>query len=281
MGSRDDFRLGLEDIWGICDLAESQIESGETAQLSLANAGCRAGLVLLCGYFEGFVRSLVEEALEEVNDRKVDVSRIPDPLFCGVMTAISAKPEKNGVNFLEAFKDSIRHGKAHKIPPKAFSNLEGNPSVDRVEKVFRLFGIMNVLDVLSIKDFGVVSTFKPDSQVEPIRGAIVEILSAAGVPGAADEVLAAVEKKWSPKLKRRKVGYIASIEQLLQKRNIIAHGEGRPEVTPKELRDAATDLQRLGDGLSSELELVLSAIWPVAKAYPSSIERWDYLQITE
>lgn len=278
MSSREDFGVGLEDVFAICAQADSQIASKEADQIRLANAQCRAGLVLLCGYFEGFVRSLVADAIEDINERKVDISRVPDRFFCGVIGGVAEAMERNISNDVDGFKRAVRTGGGFALNSKAFSKMGGNPSVDRVETVFRIFGVENVLDVLSKRDYGVDSTFLPDSQVEPIRKSLSVVLASAGAAAAIDDVIAVIEKKWSPRTKRRKVGYIACIEQLLDKRNRIAHGEGIAQVTPKELRGWAAELQRLADGLMEQVAVVMASLRPDARACASDAERWNYLK---
>lgn len=41
------------------------------------NAMTRAGIVLLCGYFEGYIRDIVTEFAHTVNDERVDINSLP------------------------------------------------------------------------------------------------------------------------------------------------------------------------------------------------------------
>lgn len=282
MTSHADFMEGLDDITAICDKADEQIETGAPDAARLANATCRAGLVLLCGYFEGFVRSLVEEAIDEINDLRIDITRVPDPIFCVVMTSVAESPEKKGVNAVSNLKVAIRRGNSHSIQSKSFSKMEGNPTVDRVERAFAYFGIENVLDGLSIQDFGVNSTFAMDSQVEPLRRQLSAYLDAAGCSGLTDDVLGIFEAKWQAKRKRRDVGYVATIQQMLALRNRIAHGEGRPPITPTELREFCHALEKLSDGLNGIMREVLVKITTFQpRVSAGDAERWNYLRAVE
>ncbi|WP_419144635.1 MAE_28990/MAE_18760 family HEPN-like nuclease [Burkholderia cenocepacia] len=56
------------------------------------------------------------------------------------------------------------------------------------------------------------------------------------------------------------MGYVNEIEQLLKKRNRIAHGEGSEQITPIELTDFKKCVMKLASGLHDELQSLLDNI---------------------
>lgn len=56
----------FEEINLLATMAEKNSEPG--GNIMAMNALTRSGLVLLCGYFEGFLREMCKEFVEELND---------------------------------------------------------------------------------------------------------------------------------------------------------------------------------------------------------------------
>jgi hypothetical protein len=77
---------------------------------------------------------------------------------------------------------------------------------------------------------------------------------------ALESITTEIESKWRPKRKRRDVGYVNKIQELLQRRNRIAHGEGYQQITPAELCDFVDSVERLSRGLSEALDSQLIAV---------------------
>ena len=247
-----DFRENIKDIDALCDSASVALLDRSVGGRVSANAMTRSGWVLLCGYLEGFVRDLLEETVERINDSGVDVNVIPGGLFCSLLNALPANFTKNGDACLVAFKNAIRSGAGVRLNSKQLAKTGGNPSVDTIEGLFNQLGLVSVIDKLTIQDFGLESTFSVDSQSEPLRAKIATVFDAADVANSeflVSEVIKIVDEKWCPTKKRRDVGYVALIQELLKKRNRIAHGEGRDPITPEELMEQRGGVERLCTGL--------------------------------
>jgi hypothetical protein len=230
------------------------------------NAITRAALVLLCGYFEGFIRDIAEEYIDVVTDAKVPLKNFPDALFCSIVEDMVGILQKDPVRIAN-FKTVLATDGIVQIKKKLFSKTGGNPSVDTIESVFNGLGIPQIIDTLSIAHFKVDSTFVRESQVVPaMREALRSVIQKNLVPnsGTVDEVVAVIDAKWGPKQKRRKVGYVSQIEELLKKRNRIAHGEGYEQVTPIELRDFTKYISQLAAGLHEHSVVLLVKLTEVA-----------------
>lgn len=238
----------LEEIRLLANTAEASLNE-QSATRDIGNAMTRAGLVLLCGLLEGFVRELAEEYIDVINDHALTLHSLPDPIFCAVVESFTTQYRKDE----ESFKTSVIPEHCAKLEKRPFANTGGNPTVDTIEKIFRGLGIPSVIDTLTVRDYSVDTTFLTESLIDaPMRGQLQAAISSrvADAPQEIlEEIAALIDKKWQPKKKRRKVGYVSEIEQLLAKRNRIAHGEGAEQVTPAELRNFLEMVCRLATGL--------------------------------
>ncbi|HFK2006788.1 TPA: MAE_28990/MAE_18760 family HEPN-like nuclease [Pseudomonas aeruginosa] len=239
----------LSEVGLIVGAAREALQEGGEGRVK-CNAMTRAGLVLLCGYFEGFIRDLVEEYVEALNDEGVSVGKLPDSLFCSVLEGGVASYRGNSLASLNGLKETIVNGGTVKLNSKLLSKTGGNPSVDNVESIFSGIGIDSVIDRLSILDYSVDSTYVLESQVDAkFRRAIEAAIAGETVDDSVSRVVQIIEGKWQPRKKRRKVGYVSEIEELLKKRNRIAHGEGREQITPDDLEGHCNMVSKLSTGL--------------------------------
>jgi hypothetical protein len=241
--------------------ASTSLSEGKTG-LTTANAMTRAGLVLLCGYFEGFIREIVEEYIDILNDRKVSLNDFSEPLFCSVIDGFSEEFRRNSLENFDTLKAIITNNNPAKLNAKALSKTGGNPTVDTVESIFAGLGFKNVIDKITINHYpDLATTFTTESQVDAkFRTSIKSVLEVSSIEnheGLLNDVIALIDQKWQPRKKRRKVGYVTEIEELLKKRNRIAHGEGRQQITPEELTNHKNIVLKLADGLH---ELAIEAI---------------------
>lgn len=253
----------LQEIELLAQVADLSLGNSEATGRIQGNAITRAGLVLLSGYFEGFIRDLAEEYIEILSE-EVTVDRYPDQVFCAMLEGIMVdlRP-KNGAG-ADQIKTAIKDSTHIKINRKHFPKTGGNPSVDNIESVFNGLGLPLIIDELSIAHYPIDSTFVEESQVEPkMRNKIDELIVARiGEPSAEmhSDFVKLIEEKWAAKKKRRKVGYVNEIEQLLKKRNRIAHGEGYEQITPTELREFLKIIQKLAEGLHTKTALLLDSL---------------------
>ncbi|MBD1995600.1 hypothetical protein H6G00_03020 [Leptolyngbya sp. FACHB-541] len=157
-------------------------------------------------------------------------------------------------------------GKASiEIDGNVFSDTGGNPKVDVIEKMLRRIGITDAIEALSQRDFG-VTTHSQRSQVDiSFKVRMKDILSARSLDDShvtqiEAEIVQLIENKWKPKSIRRDVGYVATIQELLKKRNLIAHGEGYLKITAVELEDFINKIKTLALGLEQMTHKQLTAL---------------------
>jgi hypothetical protein len=256
------FAESLEEITLISQGADAEIKKRTNEGRLLGNAITRAGLVLLCGYFEGYIRDVVEEFIDTINDNKKPINSLSPPLFCSILEQMPGIDKKNEFNKLDTLKESIINNKHFKIKKEKFGKTSGNPTVDTIESIFSNIGIENVIDKLSIIDYGVESTFIVESQAEKLRSKINGVLFDKEIADVnfTNEILEIIESQWAPKKKRRVVGYVSDIQELLKKRNRIAHGEGREIITPDDLNGYKDKVGKLSLGLNNLTDEVLNTL---------------------
>ncbi|MFG9476933.1 MAE_28990/MAE_18760 family HEPN-like nuclease [Pseudomonas aeruginosa] len=239
----------LSEVGLIVDAAREALAEGSSGRVK-CNAMTRAGLVLLCGYFEGFVRDLVEEYIEALNDEGVSVNKLPDSLFCSFLESGISGYRGDQVSGFNGLRELIVNDGVVRLNSKQLSKTGGNPSVDNVESIFSGIGIDSIIDRLSILDYSVDSTYVLESQVNAkLRRDLEAAITGETAGESVERVIRVIEGKWQARKKRRKVGYVSEIEELLKRRNRIAHGEGREQITPDELSEHCNMVSKLATGL--------------------------------
>jgi hypothetical protein len=261
--STQNLKESLNDVILLASGAETEILSHTSEGRQKGNAMTRAGMVLLCGYFEGYIRDVIAEFAEIVNDEKISINMLPDEILLFALEDIAST---NGTNKLQdslKLQTSIVSDSHFKINAKKLSKTGGNPTVDTIESIFSKLGISNIIDTLSIEDFGISSTYTRESQALVLRAKIEEqIIEHAQQFNSSltDHIVSIIEEKWAPTLKRRQIGYVFAIGEILRIRNLIAHGEGREPVAPTDLLEHITIIENLVFGLDKNLNNLLARI---------------------
>lgn len=247
----------------IAKLADYLLEKNEIASIygdlaqpadrrATANAMTKAALVLLTGYFEGYLKKLIEEFVESINDLQLPLKSTGDNLLLSILQhSITENREKSLPKVLK-IKSCIAVDSYLPFSQEVIGSTKGNPTVDTVENLFQRLGISAIIEKLSIRDYELESTYTTVSQSQQLHNSIE--LAAGGDVANYQKIVELIDSKWAPKKKRRDVGYVGRIQELLKKRNRIAHGENWEEqVTPTELLDFNRDILRLCVGIDEFL----------------------------
>ncbi len=255
----------LDEVRLIARTSQDNLDINTTESRTLGNALARSGLVLLCGYFEGYLRDVVEEFIERINDAELPLRNLPAPLIHDQAEFIvNRSAELPDRSIIIELRDALTEGSTVRLNPKRFNKTGGNPTVDVIEKLFSRLGLYDIVDALSVRDFGLDSTYTNETQVDhSMASRIRGILAHHAVQDtdiALDSITTEIESKWRPKRKRRNVGYVNQIQELLKRRNRIAHGEGYQQITPPELCDFVNSIERLSRGMSGALDSQLNAV---------------------
>jgi hypothetical protein len=260
-------KIGETDL--VAKLAEKMLEGNEVGTVlgelndssprrAAANTMTKAALVLLCGYFEGFLKKLIEEFVGELNDLKLPINKAGNDLLLSVIQHSISDNRVKTLPKLLHIKGCIVQDTHYPFLQDAIGRTKGNPSVDMVESLFQNIGISEIIDKLSAKDYALDSTYTTTSQSQQLNKLIE-----SAVDGNIDfqqKIIDIIDGKWAPKKQRRDVGYVGIIQELLKKRNRIAHGENWEEqVTPKELLDFNKDILRLCSGIAEHLHTELES----------------------
>lgn len=217
------------------------------------NAITRSGLVLLTGYFEGFIREMSKEFVEELNDACLSPAKIPLKMLSEHALICADRIKQNKTQPFSNLISSIENSSPIIIDSVKLSSTNANPNVDTIERIFSNFDLPFILDDLSISDFSLDSMYNLESQIsKTIQAKILNVVE--GDFSKNEEIISLIESKWAAKKKRRRIGYLGAIDELFKKRNRIAHGEGFDEVTPQELWDATDAMEKLCKGLTSKLK---------------------------
>lgn len=247
----------------VARLAESLLEGGDMVSFSgelserehrrsTANAMTKAALVLLSGYFEGYLKKLIEEFVESLNDLELPLRNAGDELLLSILQHSITDDRSKSLPKILTIKSCIAGDIHFPLAQEVIGGTKGNPTVDTVETLFQRLGIPEIIDKLSMRDYALDSTYTTVSQSQQLHSSIE--LAVGGDVASCQKVIDLIDGKWTPKRKRRDVGYVGRIQELLKKRNRIAHGENWGEqVTPGELLDFNRDILRLCTGIDEYL----------------------------
>ena len=234
--------------------------SGELSEAghrrTTANAMTKAALVLLSGYFEGYLKKIIEEFVEELNDLNLPLKSTGDELLLSILQHSITDNRSKSLPKALTIKNCISGDEHFPLMQDAIGSTKGNPTVDTVESMFQRLGIPAIIDQLSVRDYELDSTYTTISQSQQLHRSIE--LAVDGDVAYYQKVVELIDGKWAPKKQRRDVGYVGIIQELLKKRNRIAHGENWGEqVTPTELMDFTRDILRLCTGIDECLSVEL------------------------
>lgn len=243
----------------LASLAETDTE--RDGDISRANAITRSGLVLLCGYFEGFIREMCKEFVNAVNDLELAAKELPLSLLSEHSTHCLEKYKQQNPTLFAGLVSGLSEDRAVSLNSDKLSATNANPTVDNIERLFHAFDMPLILDEVTLEDFSFDSMYNSESQLTTsIRLAISSLSQGDVTKETALEQ--AIESKWSPKRKRRRIGYLNVIDELLKKRNRIAHGESFEIVTYQELSETTDSIIRLCSRLVTKLEAKLQELSP-------------------
>lgn len=214
---------------------------------------CRSGLVLLCGYFEGYVRAMCKEFVDKVNDAEIKAKDLPNSILCEHTSHCIEYSQKNNIQPFADFIVAITADGILELNSKKLSATNANPTVDNVERLFANFDIPLVLDTLTLEDYEIDSMYNSESHITNKMYEKISLIVDGNVESR-DGIISLIQSKWPSKTKRRRVGYLALIDELLRKRNSIAHGEQSIPVTISDLKDATESIRKLCDKLAQLLD---------------------------
>ena len=200
-----------------------------------------------------------KEFVEELNDLNLTPTKVPVKILSEHVNGCSEKFKQNKHGPFISFIESVESASPITFDSDKLSSTNANPTVDTIERIFNIFGMPFILDELSLNDFPVTEMYSLDTQVDKNLKKNLSVL-VTGSTIKEDDIIRIIESKWSPKKKRRRVGYLNTIDELLKKRNRIAHGEGFDPVTPDELMKATDEVEMLCDSLVLRLNEKLSQL---------------------
>ena len=249
--------LLLEETENAFYLAEnSQTPNKKERHLFKANTFSRSGIVLLCVHFEGFLKELLKEFSSQINSASIHPQLLPDSLL-GDIIRIMLNRCDSSEKHRQKLKNLMSGNSCIEIDEKMqqeFSKTWGNPTVDIIEKMLNRIGVSDVIETLSVRDFS-LTTHTQISQIDNnLKSSLRQIFSDRlfddpDISEIESEIVRVLEDNWISKSKRRSVGYVRTIEQLLTQRNEIAHGNSDRKLTKQEFEDSIREIRQLASGI--------------------------------
>lgn len=230
--------------------------------LSVCNIMCQSARVMLCGYFEGFIRDLAKEYIHELNRTQVKFEELNHGIINNILKEKSRKydslPDGNFDDVISCIKDCSHIN----FNIDKYIKTESNPSVDNIERIFENLGFSKIIEEACLHDYG-LTTYICESNFDlNMEKSVDRNLSmlTTDISKLKHELKMLIDKKWTPKTRRRPVAYVYVIQELLKSRNGIAHGDESVDspTTPKELRDNIRDIERLSMFFKVKIEHRLS-----------------------
>jgi len=230
------------------------------------NALTRAGIVLLSGHFEGYLKAVLVEFVNAFNDRNLGFSGAPQEICYRHIRGLLDGVQNGNSEAATRLKNIFDGTGTLRIEARHFSNIESNPSVDVIESLFGQLGIPNVIEALTHEHY-FESTFSLHSHFDGNMANSVRKILRMHVPAEESldalqaEIARLIDSRWTPKQKRREVGYVAVIQNFLKLRNRIAHGDDAL-VTDVELEENISSIRKLAHGISKRLDAHLESLSP-------------------
>jgi hypothetical protein len=265
MTQLENFKRRLAEVDILRQAASEAFKDRSPEGRDRGNAFSRAGVVMLAGHFEGFLRDLIVEFVEKFNQEAMGVTCAPVNATCIALKSLIEGTTNGNWEAQNKLLDIISNNAPIKLDPKHFKDTESNPTVDVVEAIFSRVGIDMVLEALTQADFA-ETTFVQISQFDQsLERRIRALLLKHGTDETKatlinEELKTIIEQRWNSKTRRRDVGYVAAIQELLKLRNRIAHGEEQVKVTDFELEKMINSIQSLASGLGKTLDNHLYSI---------------------
>lgn len=244
----------LDEVLSLVDLAENTKPPLSYVQ---RNAVCRSGLVLLCGYFEGYLREMCKEFVDRINDATLSAKKLPTSILSEHSLHCLEKFQRKELGPFSVFVSALSENGTIELNSKKLSATNANPTVDNLERLFSNFDIPLVLDTLTLEDFEIEEMYNFESHIHPSMFSSISTI-VGGDADNRDGIIKIIEGKWPSKKKRRRVGYVGLIDELLKKRNRIAHGEGDVIIATSDLRDITLQLKVLCNKLCGILDSKLN-----------------------
>lgn len=273
MNSYQDFIDSLNEVQLLLEESKSAFESADNSKtpserlsyLKKGNAFSRSGIVLLCGHFEGFLKNLTSEFIDEFNDSCLLLELAPFSLFEIAMIQGLNKARSGTLENQKDLRDMIFGRTPVRVKNDKSFSTESNPKVAVIDKILRQLDINDIVETLSVKDFG-LTTYASKSQVDHVTRSKIRKAIESNASGHVDAlsiesiVCQLIDEKWRPKKERREVGYVATIQRLLVKRNLIAHGQDNVQITSLELEGFLNEINDLAKGISDVISHKIQSI---------------------
>jgi len=158
-GAYSTLQLGLEEVSDLIK-ADPTPRGGISPEPSVSRAVLRSAVVLLCGHFERYIRSVNEEAIELINNSKIEDGSLPVTLRLEhskvAIDEMSQMQWTNRANALSEFvtSEAWLWGEAPQgqlAHSKILSWLK-TPSAKRIGRFYRTWGIDDIFDLITRKE---------------------------------------------------------------------------------------------------------------------------------
>lgn len=260
MYSFNDFKKRMKEIDYLIELIPPILPTSENVEQT--NTLCRASIVLLSSHLEGFLQDLMEEFIDEVNQLEIGFKNLPVELYmqnCFPKGLITQNNFDALTKIFNEIKLLERKNIKMTLDKSKFAKTDGNPTSDVINRLFKILGIESVLDILNkeIKGLDTEESYKEFFTDKERK----ELNLAIGAPTIINEIEKYIVKKRNLKnIKKRNVGFYNTINQLLNFRNNIAHGNACISTSTQDLVLLKDEVFCLVESLSIKADERISAL---------------------
>lgn len=257
MRSWNTFEKNISALRATVDAAEVILYDDKFVDnLNVCNIMCQSARVMLCGYFEGFIRDLAKEYIQELNRSKINFEDLNHGIINNILNEKLRKYESLASGDFNDIFLGIKN--CLHINIDKYIKTDSNPSVDTIERIFENLGFNKIIEEACLNDHGITTYICESNFDQHLERAVESSLSmlTTDINKLKQELKVLIDKKWTPKTKRRPVSYVNVIQELLKSRNGIAHGDESIDspTTPNDLRDNIRDIEQLSMFFRSKIE---------------------------
>lgn len=207
-----------------------------SSNMGKLNALTRAALVLLCSHLEGFLQDLLKEFADELQGKRIKFHDLPLEVYIQNAFPEGKLPQQGNAGLIKTFtkfRDHSLTNEVIKIEKKRFGDTESNPKAEVINKLFRVIGEEEILDQLNEEYLRIpVIAERTPFLREDEKYDLLSILNDQVLVQKLDRYL--TEKRIAPTKKHargRKLGFYLTLDELLDNRNQIAHGNYEKKIS--------------------------------------------------
>lgn len=229
-------------------------ELPSTKNNELIDSYIRVSIILLCSHFEGALKDIIEVYIKEINLLEIKCNNLDTNLYAKNIFGNSESKLRdinNIINEFDNYKVSLNESRIIDLNCEKFNNTESNPTPETIIKLFRIFGFDNIIDILNSE----IKHLSPSyEQVDFLKNSEKEQLRTFLADKTIKRINHILTKSRPNQKQVYKYGFYKYINDLLQTRNRIVHGDSNYKLTKQAVVELKHEIFKLLCGLKQKLE---------------------------